>query len=108
VIYGATTMVASAPAVPAQPVIPANAATIEVTLPSDATLTVDGAATTSTSSVRTFVSPSLTPGKTFSYTMQAKYQYNGQPVTVSKKVIVEAGKTSRINLNGGPTAVASK
>jgi uncharacterized protein (TIGR03000 family) len=86
----------------------ASAATIVVTLPASASLKIDGAGTTSTSTVRTFVSPTLTPGKVYAYTLEAEYRHNGRPVTVSKKVRIQAGKVSRVDLNDAGTSVASK
>jgi len=85
-----------------------TSATIVVTLPAAARLTIDGDVTTSTSNVRTFVSPTLPSGKTYVYTMQAEYQHKGQPVTITKKVSVKAGKTSRVDLSDAGTTVASK
>ena len=84
-----------------------NAATVVVTLPEDAKLTIDGDATTSTSSVRTFETPELVAGKTYAYTLEATFQKDGKPVVVSKKVKIEAGKTATVDLNPTPaTGVA--
>jgi uncharacterized protein (TIGR03000 family) len=84
-----------------------NAATVVVTLPENAKLTIDGDATTSTSSVRTFETPELVAGKTYSYTLEATFQQDGKPVVVSKKVQIEAGKTASVDLNPTPaTGVA--
>ena len=82
-----------------------NAATVVVTLPADAKLTIDGTATTSTSSERTFETPDLVVGKTYSYTLEATFQKEGKSVVVSKKVTIEAGKTSTIDLNQAQTPV---
>ena len=46
-------------------------ATVVVTLPASAKLTVDGSATSSTSAVRTFVSPTLLPNRDYTYTLTA-------------------------------------
>src|SRR5437667_464985 len=46
-------------------------ATILVSLPAEAKLTVDGTTTTSTSATRLFVSPALEQGKEYFYTLQA-------------------------------------
>jgi uncharacterized protein (TIGR03000 family) len=74
-------------------------ARITVRLPENARLTVDGEATQSTSSVRTFVSPALPPGKVFYYTLKAEFSRAGQPVSVSKKVKVQAGRNSQVDLD---------
>jgi uncharacterized protein (TIGR03000 family) len=83
-------------------------ATLIVTLPADAHLTVDGNATRSTSSVRTFISPPLTPDRDYRYTLKADFQRDGKPVTVSKAVTVRAGQETRVNLASAPNEVASK
>ena len=84
-----------------------NAATVVVTLPADAKLTVDGDATVSTSSERTFETPELVAGKTYAYTLEATFQQDGKAVVVSKKIKIEAGKTATVDLNSTPvTGVA--
>lgn len=79
-------------------------ATIIVSLPAEAKLLVDDAATTSTSSNRTFVSPVLEHGKDYFYTLTA--QVNN--VTVSKKITVRAGEETRVALELPVASVASK
>lgn len=83
-------------------------ATIIVTLPADATLTIDDAATTSTASPRVFTSPVLPNGKDFHYTLKAKYVRAGQPVVLSREVTVRAGQETRVNLEAGLAGVASR
>jgi len=85
-----------------------TSATIEVSLPAGAELTIDGNATTSTSSLRRFRSPTLEAGKTYYYTFAATYRLEGKPVTVSKKVTVQAGQLTSVDLNQTASAVASK
>jgi len=92
-------------AVVSQPV--QNTATIVVNVPAEAKVTIDGTETTSTSAVRYFESPSLTPGQTYSYTIEASYKKDGAPVKVSKQVSFSAGKTVRLDLTSG-AQVASK
>jgi uncharacterized protein (TIGR03000 family) len=84
--YAVTQAVADAPA------------TIVVNLPADARLTINGQSTQSTSGERRFVSPPLQPGKTFSYTLQARIDRDGQSATVSREVEVRAGLQSRVTL----------
>ena len=83
-------------------------ATIIVSLPADAKLTIDDAATTSTSSLRVFNSPTLPVGRDFHYTLKAEYSRDGKPVTRSKEVTVRAGGETRVNLNDGVAGVASR
>jgi uncharacterized protein (TIGR03000 family) len=85
----------------------ATPATLVVTLPADATLTIDGNPTTSTSSPRVFVSPPLDPGKEFHYTLKATVMREGKPVEMVEKVNVRAGAQARVTLTI-PTAVATR
>jgi uncharacterized protein (TIGR03000 family) len=78
------------PDLPESVSVPAPA-TIVVTLPANATLSIDGNPTTSTSSVRTLVSPALEPGSTYVYTLRA--EVNGQIQT--QQVQVRGGETSQ-------------
>jgi uncharacterized protein (TIGR03000 family) len=74
-------------------------ATMVVTLPANATLTVDGHATTSTSSYRRFVTPMLEPGTQYYYTLQAKLVADGKETVVTKRVLVSAGQETRTELD---------
>jgi uncharacterized protein (TIGR03000 family) len=76
-----------------------NEATIVVNLPDDATLTVDGEATQSTSGTRVFVSPSLQAGKTYQYTLRAEVNRDGRRQTTSRTVDVQAGRTTNVNID---------
>jgi uncharacterized protein (TIGR03000 family) len=86
---------------------PTNTAKIYVTLPADAKLTFDGAATDSTSELRVFESPSLPPGKTFFYVLKATVVRDGKTKTVTKKVAVRAGEDARVKIEVPQAAVAS-
>jgi uncharacterized protein (TIGR03000 family) len=90
-----------APAVPAAPVTPAKPAaapaTITVSLPADAKLFVDDAATTSTSETRTFTSPELNAGKDYHYTIKAEIVRQGQKLTASERVTVRAGEETKVS-----------
>jgi uncharacterized protein (TIGR03000 family) len=72
-------------------------ATLIVSVPADAKILIDGAATTSTSATRTFVTPELVPAKTFVYTLTAEVVRDGQKLTASEKVTVRAGEETRVN-----------
>jgi len=79
------------------------AATIVVSLPAEARLTIDDNATTSTSERRVFVSPTLDAGQEYYYTLKA--ELNGQ--TKTERVTVRAGEEVKVNIAFVP-AVASK
>jgi uncharacterized protein (TIGR03000 family) len=73
-------------------------ATIIVSLPADAKLTIDDAATVSTSTTRVFTSPELPPGKDFHYTLKAEYSRDGKPVVLSKEITVRAGAATQVDM----------
>jgi len=86
----------------------AQAATLVVALPANARLSIGGVVTTSTSTERTFVSPSLIPGQTYTYSLEASFEKNGETKTVSRTATVQAGKTTRVDFNDNSVAVAGK
>jgi uncharacterized protein (TIGR03000 family) len=83
-------------------------ATILVSLPPDAKLTIDDTLTRSTSARRIFVSPPLERGKTYHYTLKAEAMREGRPVTVSKQIDVRAGQETRVELVLPSAAVVSR
>jgi uncharacterized protein (TIGR03000 family) len=84
-------------------------ATIIVNVPAAAKVTIDGVATTSTSSRRVFVSPELSSDKEFHYTLQAEFEQDGKPVSVKKVVAVRGGRQTEVNLFATEaTGVASR
>jgi uncharacterized protein (TIGR03000 family) len=87
-------------------VLGSQEASLVVNLPADATLTVDGEATTSTSSTRYFRTPSLDVGKDYHYTLKAKVTRDGKVETVTRRVLVRAGEETRVNLDLPTTAAA--
>ena len=86
-----------------------KSATIVVSLPADAKLTVDGTPTQSTSARRVFESPDLAPGKKYNYTFKATVMRDGKEQVVTKTAEVAAGKTSTVKLElPKSTTVASR
>ena len=83
-------------------------ATVVVELPADATLTIDGEATTSTSATRVFQTPELEPGKTFHYTFQAQVERDGKVQSVTRHVEVRAGEQTRVSLTPPAATVAAR
>ncbi len=73
-------------------------ATIIVDLPADASLTFDGAPTTSTSAQRVFSSPNLPAGETFFYTLKGEIIRNGEKIVAEKRIAVRAGEETRIKM----------
>jgi uncharacterized protein (TIGR03000 family) len=83
-------------------------ATLIVNLPEDATLTIDGEATTSTSAQRVFVSPALEQGKEYEYTLKAQVVRDGKPQIATAKVTVRPGETSQVELKVPAAGVAAQ
>ena len=72
-------------------------AVIQVSLPADARLIVDGHVTTSTSAQRTFTTPALPVGETFSYTLRTEAVRDGRTVVESQQVTVRGGEETQVN-----------
>jgi uncharacterized protein (TIGR03000 family) len=72
-----------------------TSATLIVTLPANAKLTVDEYVAVSTANTRVFTTPVLTPGKAYRYNLKAEFVVNGLKVTQSKEVFVRAGEVVR-------------
>jgi len=107
------------PAAPAAEPVPAPApkkddakpaqALLQVTLPADATLTIDDAKTTSTTASRTFVTPALESGKVYYYTLKAEVVRDGKTMSAVQRVTVRSGETSTVSIEiPAATGVAQK
>jgi uncharacterized protein (TIGR03000 family) len=83
-------------------------ATIYVSLPADAKLTVDGQSTTSTSSERVLVTPEIASGSQFVYTLRAEIVRDGQSLSLSRRVAVSAGETVEVPFAFAGTALVSR
>ncbi len=81
-------------------------ARLKVNLPADARLTIQGQASQSRGGERTFQSPALEPGKTYTYKLKATWSENGKAVTVEKDVDVRAGGEVAVDLRRASTPVA--
>ncbi len=73
-------------------------ATLVVELPADARLFVDDVAMKTTSARRVFVTPPLQQGQVYYYELKAEMQRDGQPVTVSGRVVIRPGQEVRASL----------
>jgi uncharacterized protein (TIGR03000 family) len=91
---------AAAPAVQSQaPETQERRAFLTVRVHEEATLKVEGKATTLKGSVRRFYSPPLEPGKKYHYTFVAEWMpSNYETYTVTRKVEVAAGATREVDL----------
>lgn len=84
---------------PAQtPPPPDNAAHLQLVVPTNAEVLFNGEATKQTGSVREFVSPMLTPGKVFAYTIAVRYPgADGKPIDDRRVIQVRANDWFRID-----------
>ena len=73
------------------PATPTNLAYLDVRVPPDAQVWVDGDPTTQTGGERSFVSPPLEPGRIFMYEIRARWLDNGEVVDLTKQVRIRAG-----------------
>ena len=83
-------------------------ATIVVRLPADAKLTIDDAATASTSARRVFTSPDLPAGREFHYTLKAEWTRDGKPVAISRQIAVRAGEETDLTLEADAAVAAGE
>jgi uncharacterized protein (TIGR03000 family) len=115
-----TTMPATTTPAPAVPATPAPKpmekkptamapAFITINVPADAKVRVNGLPTTLSSAQRKFASPELEPNEKYYYMFTAEVVRDGQLLTATEVVIVEAGKRTELTLKPAPApAVASK
>jgi uncharacterized protein (TIGR03000 family) len=72
-------------------------ATITVVVPASATITFDGNPTKEAGTERVFFTPPVPAGKTFDYTIVARWTANGQPVEKVRTVNVAGGASVRVD-----------
>ena len=111
-VYGAPPVINPAPkdmpkVEPKKGGVTSAPAFITVNVPADAKITIDGAATKSVSTVRTFSTPELNAGTVYYYTLTAEVVREGKTYTATEKVAVEAGATAQITLNPNIGAVVA-
>jgi uncharacterized protein (TIGR03000 family) len=82
-------------------------ATLVVNLPADATLLIDGDATTATTGRRVFVAGPMPEGREFRYTVRAEAMRQGKMVSTEQEVVVKAGDRREVTLELPAPTVAS-
>jgi uncharacterized protein (TIGR03000 family) len=87
--------------------VPENTARVNVMLPSDADLFIQGVRMTEQGSYREFVSPPLIPGEDYTYDIRARWNENGRDVVRSEVVRVRAGQRTDVDLMRAPEAPAT-
>jgi uncharacterized protein (TIGR03000 family) len=73
--------------------------TLQVVVPQDAKLSIDGVGVNQTGSMRMFESPPIESGKDYYYKLTATATRDGKEVKTEKKVAVRAGQTTRATLD---------
>ncbi len=95
---------ASKPVAEAEPAIEEDAALLTVAVPSEqAKVTVNGHSTSSSGTVRQFMSRGLKDGFVYTYVVKVDYEADGKFITDSKQVKLRRGKTERLEFE--PPAV---
>lgn len=83
-------------------------ARVLVHVPQGVRLKVNGVATKATSADRHFVTPRLKPGKVYRYTLTAEATRDGEPVTATETITVQAGRQTEVTLSLPATGVAGR
>ncbi|WP_020471329.1 methyltransferase domain-containing protein [Zavarzinella formosa] len=81
---------------------------IYVTVPPDATLEVDGTIVKQTGPERRLITPTLKFGEKAQYKLTATFTRNGEKVTVTETVTVQAGVISKVDLTKAPAVEPKK
>lgn len=89
------------------PAAGSEAGTVCITLPADATLKFNGTAAAGTGATRTFRTQPLEAGREYAYELTAEVVRDGQAVRVTERVVVRAGKETKVTL-APATGVAVK
>jgi uncharacterized protein (TIGR03000 family) len=88
-------------AVPEPPPTEETTARLNVLLPSEATLYIQGVRMDRTGSFREFISPPLVPGEVHTYNLHATWKENGRDVARDELVRVRPGERTDVDLNRG-------
>ena len=73
--------------------------TVAITLPADAKLLFNGHAAVGTGETRTFRTPPLTAGQSYTYELTAEVMRDGKVQTATEKVVVRGGEKTSVTLN---------
>jgi uncharacterized protein (TIGR03000 family) len=81
--------------------VPVNAATIQVMVPPNAEVWIDGKIHSQVGAVRSFATDALLPGKTSRHEVRVSWMVDGQPVTQTREIQVQAGNQRIVNFMVG-------
>jgi uncharacterized protein (TIGR03000 family) len=82
---------------PRDPAVDVNAVTLRMHVPGDARIWIESEATSQSGPDRYYMSPSLAPGREYTYHIRVQWNENGKTVERNREVKVQAG--DRIDLN---------
>ena len=82
---------------PTPPAAGTSAVQITVVVPANADVYFDGVPMTQGGTVRTYSSPPLEPGSSYTYSIRARWTANGNPVEQTRKVSLKAGTSVRVD-----------
>jgi uncharacterized protein (TIGR03000 family) len=74
-----------------------NAVLINIRVPVNAEVSFDGSKTSQTGGLRSFVTPTLEPGRDYSYEIRARWTEGGRTVVQTRKVNIRAGDRETLN-----------
>jgi uncharacterized protein (TIGR03000 family) len=83
---------------------PDNSARVRVRVPPGAEVWIGGMKSRQASTTRAFVSPPLTPGKSYTYTVRARWRTEEGLEEESREVRVSAGATAGVDFTARPPA----
>ena len=84
----------------------ADNAILTVEVPADAKIFVNDHLTTTTGTVRQYLSRGLKPGATYQYQVRAEFTRGDKPVTEEKTVQITAGQNVAVNFTTTPEQIA--
>jgi uncharacterized protein (TIGR03000 family) len=79
--------------------VAANQGQVDVKLPADARLFVDGQAVPLAGASRSFRTPALESGREYYYTVKVEAVRDGETVSKTERVVVAAGRTARVDFS---------
>jgi uncharacterized protein (TIGR03000 family) len=71
---------------------------LDVRVPPNAEVLIDGTKTTTTGPVRQFISPPIEPGREYKYKVEAKWMDNGNERTQTRELVVRPGERKMVDL----------
>ena len=84
-----------------QPATASAPAQINVNVPANAVIRVNGQKVDSTGTTRNLTTPPLSPGSRYTYQIEARWDDNGKPTTQRRDVVVTAGSDVNVSFPSG-------